>query len=193
MVPYRRTSPSISPLVVDALNKELRRRLNEARGQLDADKAADGRSAKQLEFEANQRLAAQKAAEEKMLNAQANIEAFISKADGPAKEAAQAIAKVLEKSQQGVDDAQQKVKDKIDALTYVATGSSPDSGNSTSAAPASSLREGTALVSEAPPVPQPWAPGDAAEVQRSDALLAEHARLEAKAKALEREAALRFG
>ena len=150
MVPYRRTSPSISPLVVDALNKELRRRLNEARGQLDADKAADGRSAKQLEFEANQRLAAQKAAEEKMLNAQANIEAFISKADGPAKEAAQAIAKVLEKSQQGVDDAQQKVKDKIDALTYVATGSSPDSGNSTSAAPASSLREGTALVSEAP-------------------------------------------
>jgi len=178
---------------VDAARAEEMRRLNEARGQLDADKAADGRSAKQLEFEANQRLAAQKAAEEKMLNAQANIEAFISKADGPAKEAAMAVAKVLEKSQQGVDDAQQKVKDKIDALTYVATGSSPDSGNSTSAAPASSLREGTALVSEVPPVPQPWAPGDAAEVQRSDALLAEHARLEAKAKALEREAALRFG
>jgi len=134
------------------------------RKQFSEDTAADAAAEKQAEFEIAGRLREAAEAEKDMLAQRGKLEAFVNSSTGVAQTAAKNILHILDTKQAQVDAAQERVKQRIDRLNYIAAGVPPG---------AASLAE----RGEGPQAVAGWA--------ESRELLAEHRRLAARARQLE--------
>jgi len=144
------------------------------RKQFSEDTAADAAAEKQAEFEIAGRLREAAEAEKDMLAQRGKLEAFVNSSTGVAQTAAKNILHILDTKQAQVDAAQERVKQRIDHLNYIAAGVPPG------AASLAERGEGAASLAERGEGPQAvagWA--------ESRELLAEHRRLAARARQLE--------